>query len=165
MKNKCEICDLDFSYDIPMIDIEKYKISQGIFSQYELNTKFDNICGYHLSRQNIKNADILICTNKMIIDPKLRNFYFPHISQETVIICENSENIDKLCTEYMSLYVNLPILRNANELIEELKRESQKLNENDTEKRILAEVEILQNVIFYIAKNKKGSFKNKSKFP
>ncbi len=99
---------------------------------YIVESAAGGICPYHAAKHMVARADIVVCSARAFLDPKLSNSIgFPG-GESTIVVFEEASNIgtfyesdrdcvDRVCTEAMSVYLTLDLLKEANVCLKDLK--------------------------------------------
>lgn len=94
----CKLCaSLQGFYSEEMLNGSlSYNIPNGVYSIEELAKKASKeygLCGFHLARKSAPN--IIVCTHKTVLSPKLRNFYLASVEENSVVVFDEGHSIGK----------------------------------------------------------------------
>ena len=94
-EKSCKLCkDLDTFYESNESDMIYHKLRNGVYTSdilAKISHKDYNLCPFHLVKKNF--PDIVVCTHKAILNPKLKNYLLPNIPSNSVIIFDEAHNI------------------------------------------------------------------------
>lgn len=91
-------------------------------------------CPYFLARHAILYANIVVYSYHYLLDPKIADLVSKEITKKSVVVFDEAHNIDNVCIESMSVYINKRIIDKCQENLTTLKTTIENIKENDAEK-------------------------------
>ncbi|OWA52467.1 TFIIH basal transcription factor complex helicase XPD subunit [Hypsibius exemplaris] len=78
-------------------------------------------CPYFLARHAILYANIVVYSYHYLLDPKIADLVSKEIQRKSVVVFDEAHNIDNVCIESMSVYINKRIIDKCQENIQALR--------------------------------------------
>ncbi|GAU96467.1 hypothetical protein RvY_07906 [Ramazzottius varieornatus] len=91
-------------------------------------------CPYFLARHAILYANIVVYSYHYLLDPKIADLVSKEISKKSVVVFDEAHNIDNVCIESMSVYINKRIIDRCQENITTLKTTIDNIKQTDEDR-------------------------------
>lgn len=104
---------------------ENYKLPYGVYTLSDLNVfgRKQGFCPYFTARKAVQYADIIFYCYSHILDPKISSIVNKHLSKECIVVFDEAQMIDVVCTETFSTYVGIDILKRCDASLNYLQTE------------------------------------------
>jgi DNA excision repair protein ERCC-2 len=117
----------DSSHEIP---------TEGIFTlddMKELGMKL-GMCPYFLTRRLIESANVVVYNFSYLLDPKVANIVSKKIDAESIVVFDESHNVDNVCIEALSVNFNSSSITRATGNVSSLKTKINTMKQTDKER-------------------------------
>ena len=101
-----------------------------------------NLCPYFLARRLIDSANVVVYNFSYLLDPKVANIVSKQLDRDSIVVFDESHNVDNVCIEALSVNFNIRSLDAATRNVTGLKHQIAKLKATDKE-RLQREYEAL----------------------
>ena len=81
-----------------------------------------------MAKDFLVNANVVVLNYSYMIDPKIANIVSAEIQQDSIIIFDECHNIDNVCIESLSVYINNRELDQASLCIKKLENQIREEN-------------------------------------
>lgn len=121
-----------------------FGIPSGVYDMNGLKDwgRKSSLCPYFLSRNLLKDADVLIYSYYYLLDPKVSSMVSGEISNSSIVIFDEAHNIDNVCVESFSIDISRKHLDASIISLNSLQDRLQQIRQEDQEK-LLLEYELL----------------------
>jgi DNA excision repair protein ERCC-2 len=87
-----------------------YELPKGIYTLADLRAigQRDNVCPYFLARTYASQADVLLCHQQFVLDPRFRNIL--PTDADAIVVFDECLEIENDCIDTMSLHMNKHML-------------------------------------------------------
>ncbi|KAK8894256.1 TFIIH/NER complex ATP-dependent 5'-3' DNA helicase subunit [Tritrichomonas musculus] len=87
----------------------------GVYGLSELKafSSANGICPYYLARRLVREAQVIMGSFAYVLDPLASEILFKSIPKNAIVVFDEAHNIDDVCCEYMSIYVDQKTLEKA----------------------------------------------------
>eukprot|EP00835_Amoeboradix_gromovi_P006251 NODE_702_length_5024_cov_0.139898.p1 type:complete len:744 gc:universal NODE_702_length_5024_cov_0.139898:2594-363(-) len=125
-----------------------FKVLQGVYTLEELKQfgKLNSICPYYYSRKLLPMANIIVYSYHYLLDPKIAELVSRDLLKESIVIMDESHNIDSVCIEAMSIDIDKHCLEKSAESIITLTKHISKLKKADESKLKLEYEKLVTNL-------------------
>ena len=93
--------------------------------------KDTGICPYYGSRAMIPISDIILCNYPYVIDYRVNEELMRHLDKNSVVLIDETHNIDDVCVDSMSIRIDKYILYRSLENLNLISREYDKRKEEN----------------------------------
>lgn len=91
----------------------------GVYGLSELKafSAANGICPYYLSRRLVREAQVIMGSFAYVLDPLASEILFKSIPKSAIVVFDEAHNIDDVCCEYMSIYIDQKTLEKASDAL------------------------------------------------
>eukprot|EP00834_Sanchytrium_tribonematis_P002000 NODE_55_length_29507_cov_0.809712.p3 type:complete len:560 gc:universal NODE_55_length_29507_cov_0.809712:16041-14362(-) len=114
----------------------EFKSLEGVYSLDELKSYSKQIgyCPYYYSRRLISMANVVVYSYHYLLDPKISELVSKDLPKESIVIMDESHNIDSVCIESMSVDIGRSTLENSAKSLITLQEKVKTLKQADEAK-------------------------------
>ncbi|CAM9626346.1 unnamed protein product, partial [Chrysoparadoxa australica] len=91
-------------------------------------------CPYFLARHVINHADVLVYNYQYMLDPKVAGMVTKELAAESVVVFDEAHNIDNVCTEALSVFIDRRSLDRASGCLSQLSTKVNNMKASDRER-------------------------------
>lgn len=91
----------------------------GVYGLSELKafSAANGICPYYLARRLVREANVIMGSFAYVLDPLASEILFKSIPKSAIVVFDEAHNIDDVCCEYMSIYIDQKTLEKASDAL------------------------------------------------
>ena len=96
-------------------DHELLRPRPGVYGLSDLKqfSYHNGICPYYLSRRLVREANVIMGSFAYALDPGASEILFKAIPKSAIVVFDEAHNIDDVCCEYLSTYLDTNIIEKA----------------------------------------------------
>ena len=114
----------------------EYSIPEGVYTLEDLRNlgKAKGWCPYFMTRQAVGSANVVVFNYQYLLDPKVAAIVTKELAKESIVVFDEAHNIDSVCIEALSVYLDKRRLKDASNNLKTLKKRVTELKEADAKK-------------------------------
>jgi DNA excision repair protein ERCC-2 len=117
-------------------NLATYSLPEGVYTLSDLRSvgEKNGLCPYFMTRQAVSTANVVVCNYQYLLDPKVSATIRNELPKESIVVFDEAHNIDSICIEALSVYLDKRTLKLASTNLKALKARVNKYKKADSRK-------------------------------
>lgn len=118
------------------LESEDLAVPAGVYSLEDMKAygRKTGLCPYFLARRLVQVANVIVYSYQYVLDPKIASIVSKEISKDSVVVFDEAHNIDNVCIEALSVYVDRTTISRAKRCVDQLAEKVTRLKAHNSQR-------------------------------